>query len=217
MRRYGIGLQLVLLVCSGVASGYIWHAALTSKRNPIRFVFIGPPYEQAQLAPPPPAHPTLTHARTKKRERRVHAEVTSSGHSRHQMPAHAAPQRHASEAQLASASAQSSEAAAQASGTHATRSARSARPARPQVKLRKPAPASPPPAASPPPTVSSPRPTSPSTPERAEAATSKGKRPGWGHGDKNHDHTGPVRGASADHGRSSEHDHDQAKKPKPGK
>ena len=216
MRRYGIGLQLVLLVCSGVASGYIWHAALTSKRNPIRFVFIGPPYEQTQLAPPPPGRPTLTPARTNNRKRHVRAEVTSSSHSRHETLAHAAPQQRSSESQLASASAGASEAATRTPAAHATRPAH---PARPPVKQRKPAPASPPPhpAAPPPPPVSPPPPPPPSAPKQIQAPTTKSTRPGWGHGDKNHDHTGPAHGASADRGQSSEHDRDQTKKPKPGK
>jgi len=230
VRRYGIGLQLVLLVCSGVASGYIWHAALTSKRNSIRFVFVGRPYEQTQLAPPlrPRTQATPMHARASKRERRVGAEATSPGHSspnhsRHGAPARSLPEQQTSAAQLASASAGSSETTAPAATAPQRRPARPARPARPRIKPKKPAPPSPPPpAAQPPPPVAPPPPPPPPpappplTAERAQATTtSKGTRPGWGHGDKNHDHTGPGGQVAAGRSQASEHDH--STKPKPGK
>ena len=216
MRRYGIGLQLVLLVCSGVASGYIWHAALTSKRNSIRFVFIGPPYQKTQLAPPPRTRTTFT--RTRAGKRHVRAEATSFAQSPHAAPTRSAPQRRPHATQLASASVHSSEAATHPAATHPA-AKHPARPARPPIKLKKPAPPSPPstpPAAvTPQPAAPAPSPPTPAPEPVQAAATSTGTRPGWGHGDRNHDHTGPSSQALANPGQPSEPD--QAKKPKPGK
>ena len=210
MRRYGIGLQLVLLVCCGVASGYIWHAALASKRASIRFVFIGRPYQPTLLAPSPRARPAFAHRRTIRRH--VPAEATSSsGHVRRAAPAHAAQQPSPSVPQLASASAQSTKAT-----THpASRVLKQKDPSPPAKKDPTPR-STTPPAAPAPKTVRSkpPAPARPS-PQAQVAATDKAKRPGWGHGDRNHDHTGPSSQALANPGQPSEPD--QAKKPKPGK
>ena len=210
MRRYGIGLQLVLLVCSGVASGYIWHAALTSKRNSIRFVFIGPPYQKTQLAPPPRTRTTFT--RTRAGKRHVRAEATSFAQSPHAAPTRSAPQRRPHATQLASASVHSSEAATHPAAKHP------ARPARPPIKLKKPAPPSPPstpPAAvTPQPAAPAPSPPTPAPEPVQAAAASTGTRPGWGHGDRNHDHSGPPGQTSASQAHSGENEQNGGKKPK---
>src|SRR5581483_7653358 len=49
VRRYAIGFQLWLLVVGGVASGYLWRAALERNSPTIRYVAITEPYEPAHL------------------------------------------------------------------------------------------------------------------------------------------------------------------------
>src|SRR5512132_3562218 len=60
MRRYALAIQLVLLICCAVASGYLWRAALGTGRA-IRYVSAGTPYSPAWPAPEAPGRVTVTH------------------------------------------------------------------------------------------------------------------------------------------------------------
>src|SRR5438034_5785812 len=63
MRRYALALQLVVLICCAVASGYLWRAALGTGRA-IRYVSAGTPYSPAWPAPEAPGRVTVTHVPT---------------------------------------------------------------------------------------------------------------------------------------------------------
>src|SRR6266487_6472637 len=63
MRRYALALQLVVLICCAVASGYLWRAALGTGRA-IRYVSAGTPYTPAWPAPEAPGRVTVTHVPT---------------------------------------------------------------------------------------------------------------------------------------------------------
>src|SRR3954465_9588079 len=74
MRRYAIGFQLIVLLCSAVASGYLWRAALGPGRA-IRYVSAGKPYEpswpalgsagRVAVTPVPARKPATSAARAK--------------------------------------------------------------------------------------------------------------------------------------------------------
>jgi hypothetical protein len=176
IRRYALGFQVVVLLCSAVASGYLWRAALGTD-HAIRYVSAGTPYNPPWPAPAAPGRVTVTH---------VPRYEPATSHGR------AARSSAAKAAQLSSATA---EPRAQASHTSS--------PEAPKVGAQKPPPQSPP--ASPPPQTSPPSPPppppSPSPPPppppptrtalAVTAPAKKGERPGWGKGDTNHDHTGP--------------------------
>src|SRR5205823_5296791 len=67
VRRYALAVQLVLLLCCGVASGYLWRAALGSGRAFVtRFVYAGRPYEPSWFSVRPTARVPLTRARVQK-------------------------------------------------------------------------------------------------------------------------------------------------------
>jgi hypothetical protein len=52
-------------------------------------------------------------------------------------------------------------------------------------------------------------PTTPSTTPTEGASSSDNSKPGWGHGDKNHDHTGPPGAKDSDQKDSDQKDSDQ--------
>ena len=184
MRRYAIGFQLVVLICCAVASGYLWRAALETGRA-IRYVSAGKPYEPPWPALGSGGRVAVTHVPTRKPATPASGTKGAPARSRHAAPAAATKT-----AQLADASA-----------GPLGKSSHPANSAPPGAKVRHqtpphgptstppspPAPSSPPPPALPP----SPPPPAAPTPVVAAAPTKKPDRPGWGYGDRNHDHTGP--------------------------
>jgi hypothetical protein len=98
VRRFGLGLQLALLVSCGVASGYAWRAALVPKRTAIRVVPATLPYEPApltRLAPRPQSAPTHVEAA----QQPAHAKPHSPPHAQAAKTEHRPP---AAETALAS-------------------------------------------------------------------------------------------------------------------
>ncbi len=167
-------LRLCLLVAAGVTSGYLWRAAFESSSPEVRLA--GKP-QIVEQAPAPPVV-RIPPGRLTPRARSVpvhHRAVRRSGVSQVQ-PVHAA---------LAS---------------QPVAPAPTSTPAQPKPAPA-PRPTSPPPA--PAPTTSTPQaqtaapaqtpaaqvPASP--PPTPPVSNAGGTRPGWGKGDKNHDHTGP--------------------------
>ena len=193
MRRYALALQLVVLICCAVASGYLWRAALGTGRA-IRYVSAGTPYSPAWPAPEAPGRVTVTHVPT-------HEPTTSAGRAA----------RTGTAARLASATVRTSSKAshpATSSPAVAKVGHQSPPPQSPPASGPPPSPRpSPPPPSPPPPPAPPPSPPPPpapppsppppaSPPTRAVSvatapAKKGGERPGWGRGDRNHDHTGP--------------------------
>jgi hypothetical protein len=194
MRRYATGLQLVLLVCAGAASGYLWRAALDPRSTVApELVLRGPDPTQLFVKPP-----------TIEGHRHVQAQAKRSVHPKTPAKrASAAVNRHEPNpsTELASVSTSSYTAPTQTGPQAKPAPSRSKKPSprtappRPKPNPRTapppvappvtttPAPITPPPSAPPSPVV---------TPPVAEqAASSSSTRPGWGKGDPNHDHTGP--------------------------
>src|SRR5438105_3820590 len=177
MRRYAIGLQLIVLLCSAVASGYLWRAALGTGRA-IRYVSAGKPYEPPWPTPGSAGRVAVTHVPTSKPVTR-HTGAKAA-RARSEPVAHSSAPK---AAQLASASARP-----RAESSQPATSASAVAKVRDQTPPQRSAPA---PAPSPPaPTPPSP---SPRTPAASVAAgpTKAQDRPGWGYGDRNHDHAGP--------------------------
>ena len=172
MRRYALALQLVVLICCAVASGYLWRAALGTGRA-IRYVSAGTPYSPAWPAPEAPGRVTVTHVPR-------HEPATSPGRAARTGPAARSAVATAGPSSKTSQTATSSPAVAKVGDQNPP----------PQSPPASPPPQSPPPS---PPPPSPPPPASP--PTRAAlvvtAPAKKGARPGWGKGDRNHDHTGP--------------------------
>ena len=184
MRRYAVGLQLALLTLGGVASGYLWRAALDRTSSQVVYVSAGEPYEPSRLSAP--------------RLRRT-ASVRKQAHSarppRRAAISHRRPRAAtaASPAQLASATVAPSSAAAAPVSAPAFPPRRKSR-AKHVAPRPAPSPPSPPvsPPPPPPPPPPAPAPPTPALPPPPPAAVpEKGSRPGWGHGDRNHTHTGP--------------------------
>jgi hypothetical protein len=193
MRRYALALQLVVLICCAVASGYLWRAALGTGRA-IRYVSAGTPYSPAWPAPEAPGRVTVTHVPK-------HEPATSLGR--------AARTGLAARSAVATAGLSSKTSHPATSSPAATTVGDQTPP--PQSPPASPPPQSPPPSPPPPspPSPPAPPPTPPpppapppsppppaSPPTRAVSvvrapANKGGERPGWGKGDRNHDHTGP--------------------------
>jgi hypothetical protein len=171
-------LRLCLLVAAGVTSGYLWRAAFESSS----------PAEQRVAATPRVAEPTPAPPVVRIQPR--HLTVPHKGSvSRHVVPG-VVVQR-----------------APRLSTSLASRPAGTTPPpaAGPETQPQKPTPAPPPQpttTTAPPPTqapatpvaapveqVESPPPTT--TTQPSETPSSDGSKPGWGNGDKNHDHSGP--------------------------
>jgi hypothetical protein len=184
VRRYAIGLQLVVLLCCAVASGYLWRAALETGRA-IRYLSAGQPYEPSWPALGSAGGVAVAHVPTHKPAKPASGAKGAPARSRH-----AAPTSVARTAQLADASA-----------SPPANSAPPVAKVRHQTPPHGPTSAPPsPPAPSPPPPTLPPSPPPPSPPPPAAptpavsvaAGTIKRRdRPGWGYGDRNHDHTGP--------------------------
>ena len=171
-------LRLCLLVAAGVTSGYLWRAAFESSSPAEQHVAATP-----RVAEPTPAPPVV-------RIQPRHLTVPHKGSvSRHVVPG-VVVQR-----------------APRLSTSLASRPVGTTPPpaAGPETQPQKPTPAPPPqpttttappptqapatPVAAPAQQVASPPPTT--TTQPSETPSSDGSRPGWGNGDKNHDHSGP--------------------------
>jgi hypothetical protein len=192
MRRYALALQLVVLICCAVASGYLWRAALGTGRA-IRYVSAGTPYSPAWPAPEAPGRVTVTHVPT-------HETATSRGRAARTGPAARSAVATAGPSSKTSRAATSSPAVGKVGDQKPPPQSPPASPPPQSPPPSPPAPSPPPPPTPPPspppppaPPPSPPPPASP--PTRAvsvvRAPASKGERPGWGKGDRNHDHTGP--------------------------
>jgi hypothetical protein len=195
VRRFGLGLQLALLVSCGVASGYAWRAALGPGHDlQTRYIYGGKPFAPSWFSSPPSARvvpagpaPTSRHSKLRRATSAGAAPASSSGTtSKSESP------------QLASVT--PSPPAANSSPTPDS-SPRPKGPGHPRHHSPHPPPPAPPqPPASPPSPPPAPPPSPPAPPAVAptppsvsivQTAADKGSRPGWGHGDPNHDHTGP--------------------------
>lgn len=184
MRRYAVGIQLALLVCGGAASGYLWRAALEGGTK-IRYVSAGLPYEPTTLAAPVRETHVATAPVPAKRVRPLRRH-----HVRVSTPVAASAPRAATSAQLASIRPVVSPPAPAPAPPPASRPVKRTHPAPRPKPLPKavPPPASPPPQPAPAPPPPPPPPAVTPTPVAAAPVST---RPGWGHGDKNHEHTGP--------------------------
>src|SRR4051812_10866885 len=89
MRRYAIGLQLVVLICCAVASGYLWRAALETGRA-IRYVSAGKPYEPPWPALGSGGRVAVTHVPTRRRATHGTGPKAAPAPSRHAAPSTAA-------------------------------------------------------------------------------------------------------------------------------
>src|SRR6266496_1792132 len=180
MRRYATGLQLVLLVCAGATSGYLWRAALDPRSTVApELVLRGPEPTQLFVKPPTTAGHPRVRAHTK---RSVHPQTPAK-------PASAAVNRHEPHpsAELASVStpnyAAPTHLGPQAKPTPARSKKRNPRTAPPRPKPNPrtaPPPIAPPVTTTPPP--STPPPSPPLsivvTPPVPEQAASSSTRPG---------------------------------------
>jgi hypothetical protein len=186
MRRYALVLQLIVLICAAVASGYLWRAALGTGRT-IRYVSAGKPYEPSWPTLGSARHVAVTHGPTSKA-----AERAAAARAARIRTAHAARSAAGKAPQLASATIRprpTGSASAGAKGHDKTppHSPTTTPPSRP-APTPSPAPALPPSPPSPAPATPAPATPAPSV---SAATTKKPDRPGWGYGDRNHDHTGP--------------------------
>ena len=186
MRRYALALQLVVLICCAVASGYLWRAALGTGRA-IRYVSAGTPYTPAWPAPEAPGRVTVTHVPT-------HEPATSPGRAARTGPAARSAVATAGPSSKTSHPATSSPAIAKVGDQNPPPQSPPASPP-PQSPPPSPPPPAPPPSPPPPPAPPPSPPPPPSPTTRAAsvvtAPANKGERPGWGKGDRNHIHTGP--------------------------
>jgi hypothetical protein len=176
-------LRLCLLVAAGVTSGYLWRAAFESSSPAEQRVAATP-----RIATPTPAPPIV---RIQPRHLTVPHKAAATRHVAPRAVVHRTPR---------------------VSTSLASRPVRTSPPppaaapeTQPPKPTPKPTPAPPPPTTTtaPPPTqapattvaappqqvTSPPPPTTTTTP--SETPASDGSKPGWGNGDKNHDHSGP--------------------------
>ena len=176
MRRYALALQLVVLICCATASGYLWRAALGTGHT-IRYVSAGNPYNPPWPAPSPPGKVALPHVLQAPSAQPSEARAPSSGAS--------------SELASGVVRSQGGSARAPVSGSGTTKPpAQSPPPKSSPPPPPTPTPPPSPPAPPSPPTPPPPSPPPPATPV-ARTVAEQGARPGWGHGDKNHVHSGP--------------------------
>ena len=173
MRVSWSGVRLTALAVAATASGYLWRAAFEPSHEPM-IIRLAPPALRPELPVEPVRRPLPSHRVTPK-HRPVHEVVVRR---------HVRPPTYV----LASAPTPTPT-------PHAYTPAPTSAPA-PQPKPRpKPTPAPTPPTAQPPAQSTTAESAPPTTPQPAPAqqgteGTETGK-PGWGHGDKNHDHGGP--------------------------
>jgi hypothetical protein len=178
------GLRLGALVVAASASGYLWRAAFEPSRAPVI----------VRLAPPP-THPEIVIHATRS-PLATYEAVAPPVRVRPTLRPHRAP---ATDAVVHTA----------APPAHTYVSVPTHRASQPRTKPKpattpKPSPPAPPPQPSPPapaptaqpqptaPTVApAPQPASPPSVGASDESATESSKPGWGHGDKNHDHDGP--------------------------
>lgn len=189
-------LRLCLLVAAGVTSGYLWRAAFEASSPPEQRVAATP-----RIVHPAPAPPTVHiaphHLTAPAKRAATHRTVTHTVvHTTAASPSTLVSQPVAAPAQPTTPSGPS------------PKPTPTPQPApKPKPKpAPKPSPVPPPPTTTPTPTTTpqpvaappvqqpttSPPPTT--TPPPVQQPADDGSRPGWGKGDKNHDHTGPGGG-----------------------
>ena len=196
MRRFGLGIQLALLVSCGVASGYAWRAALSSGQVPqTQYIYGGKPLAPSWFFSPPSARVVPNgHASTNR-----HPKVRRATNAHSAAPSSSGTSTSGTKSAPASrqlASVTSSPQAASTSPAPASPTPAQKGPGHPKHHSppRPPKPPAPPPSPPPsPPSPPAPPPATPTPPAAPVVQTTpaKGSRPGWGHGDPNHDHSGP--------------------------
>jgi hypothetical protein len=176
MRRYALALQLVVLLCCAAASGYLWRAALGTART-IRYVSAGSPYSPSWPAPSPPGKVALPRVLHTPSAQPSGAKAPASGASSELASGVVRPHGRSARTPV--------------SGSGTTKPPSQSPP--PKSSPPPPSPPTPPPSPPAPPSPPSPPPPSPPPPAAPVVRTvaEQGARPGWGHGDKNHVHTGP--------------------------
>jgi hypothetical protein len=208
VRRYGLGLQLALLVSCGVASGYAWRAALSPSHVPqTQYIYGGKPFAPSWFSSPPSVRvvpnthaPTNRHRKVRRATSADAAAASSSGTK----GASVSSGTKSASASRQLASVTTSQRAASSSPSPASPTPRHKEPGHPRHHSPPPPPPSPPKPPAPPPSPPPPSPPSPPsspapppvTPPPPSVPTvqtdpDKAFKPGWGHGDPNHEHTGP--------------------------
>jgi hypothetical protein len=171
-------LRLCLLVAAGVTSGYLWRAAFESSSPAEQHVAATPRVAEPTPAPPvvriQPRHLTVPHK----------ASV-----SRHVVPGVVVQRAPRVSTSLASRPVGTTPPPAVGPETQPQKPTPAPPPQPTTTTPAPPTQAPPTPVAAPAQQVASPTPTT--TTQPSETPSSDGSRPGWGNGDKNHDHSGP--------------------------
>lgn len=177
-------LRLCLLVAAGVTSGYLWRAAFESSSPVDQRTAATPRLVEPAPAPPivriVPHHLTTTHRPAVVR----HVVRRPVAHTTHHLPATLISSHPAASPRPVATPA----APAPKSPPPAPKPSPAPTPAPPTTTSVTPPVAAPVQQAAPPPATTTAPPAPPSPPPTTSDDTS---RPGWGKGDKNHDHDGP--------------------------
>jgi hypothetical protein len=197
VRRFGLGLQLALLVSCGVASGYAWRAALSSGQAPqTQYIYGGKPFAPSWFSSPPSARVIPNAHAPANRRPKVHRATSADAAAASTSGTKSA----SASRQLASVTTSPQAASSSPSPASASPTPRHKGPSHPRHHSPPPPPPAPPQPPTPPqtPPPSPPSPPAPPlvTPPPPSVATvqtdpDKAFKPGWGHGDPNHEHTGP--------------------------
>jgi hypothetical protein len=171
-------LRLCLLVAAGVTSGYLWRAAFESSSPAEQHVAATP-----RVAEPTPAPPVV-------RIQPRHLTVPHKGSvSRHVVPGVVVQRAPRLSTSLASGPVGTTPPPAAGPETQPQKPTPAPAPQPTTTTAPPPTQAPTTPVAAPAQQVASPPPTT--TTQPSETPSSDGSRPGWGNGDKNHDHSGP--------------------------
>jgi hypothetical protein len=194
MRRYATGLQLVLLVCAGAASGYLWRAALDPRSTVApSLVLRGPDPTWLFVKPRATSAGGGLHVQAERKrsvQQRAPAKRVSPAVKRHEPQpsaelASVATPKHTvtrtNQAALSRSNSDNPRTSASRSKRLKPRTATPPAPPAPAAEKPKPHPVPSPPS----------RPASPAAPVAQPAASDPSTKPGWGKGDQNHDHSGP--------------------------
>ena len=196
VRRYATGLQLVLLVCAGAVSGYLWRAALHPRSTVAPTLLLrGQAPDWMLVSPPAEAARPRVRAQT----RQSRAQARQSVHPRIRVRAkqrvsaeHVSRDESRPPLNLKEFIRELQPTPVVVGGCASYHTGLHLKPAKARTT-------SPAPRRRPAPPVSVARPSAPSPPPvpaaapapAAQPAATKPSRPGWGKGDPNHDHTGP--------------------------
>jgi len=171
-------LRLCLLVAAGVTSGYLWRAAFESSSPAEQHVAATP-----RVAEPTPAPPVV-------RIQPRHLTVPHKGSvSRHVVPGVVVQRAPRLSTSLASGPVGTTPPPAAGPETQPQKPTPAPAPQPTTTTAPPPTQAPATPVAAPVEQVASPPPTT--TTQPSETPSSDGSKPGWGNGDKNHDHSGP--------------------------